>query len=338
MPSNILTALIAAREDWRNRLTADYEATATRLQQAYGRTLPRLQNQRDLLIGRLQELAANDDALTVRRVRGLSQYQDLATAIQTEMQGFAAIAENEAAGLAQNAVQMGLFSAEEMTAASAGQGRALVMGMWNRPDPAALQRLVGYVDSEAYRSKWAAFGENAGRSFADVVLAGVAQGQNPNAIARLVSNWMNVPLAWAANSVRTAQLYSYRKAAHETYRVNSDILEGWVWIASLGDPRTCMSCVSKHGTVHPLSEDLNDHHAGRCSPAPLVKGMSWHTEMQSGVDWFNEQPPATQREMMGKGMYEAYAAGKIDLTNVSVEYHNDVYGTMLRTATLGELT
>lgn len=338
MPSNILTAIIAAREDWRNRLTTDYEATATRLQAAYGRTLPRIQNQRDLLIGRLQELSANDDALTVRRVRGLSEYSDLARNIEIEMQSFAAIAQNEAATLADNAVQMGLLSAEDMALTSAGQGRQLVAGMWNRPDPAALQRLVGYVDSEAYRAKWAAFGENAGRSFADTVLAGVALGQSPNATARLISNWMNIPLAWAASSVRTVQLYSYRKAAHETYRANGDILDGWVWIASIGDPRTCMSCIAQHGTVHPLSEDLTDHHNGRCSPAPLVKGMSWHTELQSGIDWFSEQSPATQREYMGKGMYEAWQAGKFDLSDVSVEYHNDVYGTMKRSATLQELT
>lgn len=336
MPSDILTAIIAAREDWRERLTADYEDTATRLQQAYGRTLPRLQNERDLLIGRLRELAANDDALTVRRMRGLAEYQSLAERIQIEMNGFAAIAQNEAASLSQNAVQMGLLSAEDMTAASAGQGRQLVMGMWNRPDPAALQRLVGYVDSDAYRAKWAAFGENAGRSFADVVLAGVAQGLNPNATARLISNWMNVPLAWAANSVRTVQLYSYRKSAHETYRANSDIIIGWVWGASL-DPRACLSCISKHGTFHTLDEELNDHHAGRCAEIPVVRGTNWTAEMQSGVSWFQEQPPATQRQMMGKGMYEAYVAGKIDLANVSVEYHNDVYGTMLRAANLSEL-
>jgi hypothetical protein len=338
MPTNnILTAIIAAREDWRDRLTADYEATATRLQTAYARTLPRIQDRRDLLIGRLQELSQNDDALTVRRVRGLSQFSDLSDSIKLEMDSFAAIAQNEAATLAESAVQMGLFSAEDMAAASAGQGRALVMGMWNRPDPAALQRLVGYVDSDAMRSKWTAFGTNAGQQFADTVLAGIAQGMNPNATARLISNWMNVPLAWAANSVRTVQLYSYRKAAHETYRANSDIVIGWVWGASL-DPRTCMSCISKHGSFHTLDEELNDHHAGRCTEIPVVRGTSWHQEMQSGESWFNEQSPVTQREMMGKGMYEAWMAGKIDFSNLSVEYHNDVYGTMQRMATLQELT
>lgn len=338
MPTNnILTAIIAAREDWRNRLTTDYEATATRLQEAYGRTLPRIQDQRDLLIGRLQELAANDDALTVRRVRGLSEFSTLADSIKLEMDSFAAIAQNEAAALSQNAVQMGLLSAEDMATASAGQGRALVVGMWNRPDPAALQRLVGYVDSEAMRGKWAAFGANAGQNFADTVLAGIAQGMNPNATARLISNWMNVPLAWAANSVRTVQLYSYRKSSHMTYQANSDIITGWVWGASL-DPNTCMSCISKHGSFHTLDEELNDHHAGRCTEIPVVRGTSWASEMQSGESWFQEQSPVIQRQMMGKGMYEAYQGGKIDFSNLSVEYHNDVYGKMLRAATLQELT
>ena len=252
------------------------------------------------------------------------------------MQAFAAIAQNESAALSQNAVQMGLFSAEDMAAASAGQSRELVMGMWNRPDPAALQQLVGYVDSDAMRSKWATFGANAGQNFADVVLAGVAQGQNPNAIARLVSNWMNVPLAWAANSVRTVQLYSYRKAAHETYRQNSDIVTGWVWGASL-DSRVCLHCLSQHGTFHTLDEELISHHSCRCAEIPVVRGTSWVDDFQSGQDWLAEQPPATQRELMGKGVFEAWKAGKFDLSDVSVEYHNDVYGTMQRAKTLGEL-
>lgn len=336
MPSNILTAIIAAREDWRNRLTTDYEATATRLQTAYARTLPRIQDQRDLLIGRLQELSQNDDALTVRRVRGLPEYQDLAARIQLEMDSFSAIAQNEAATLAESAVQMGLFSAEDMTAASAGQGRQLVMGMWNRPDPAALARLVNYVDSDAMRSKWTAFGTNAGQNFADTVLAGIAQGMNPNATARLISNWMNVPLAWAASSVRTVQLYSYRKAAHETYRQNSDILDGWVWIASL-DNRCCLSCISQHGSKHGLDEELNDHFQGRCSPAPIVKGTTWADDIQSGQDWYNEQSPQMQRELAGNANYEALKSGKVQLADFVQSHHSDVYGSMLRQGSLRDV-
>lgn len=337
MPSSILQAIIAAREDWRNRLTTDYEATATRLQAAYARTLPRLQDQRDLLIGRLQELSQNDDALTVRRVRGLSQFSDLADSIQREMDSFAAIAQNEAATLAENAVQMGLFSAEDMAAASAGQGRALVMGMWNRPDPAALQRLVGYVDSEAMRSKWATFGTNAGQQFADTVLAGIAQGMNPNVTARLISNWMNVPLAWAASSVRTVQLYSYREAAHQTYRANSDILDGWVWSSSL-DTRTCIACLKNHGEIFPLSETLNGHHQCRCAPIPVVVGTTWASETQSGIDWLSDQPASVQREILGKGRFELYQSGQFNWDVASKHYHNDVYGDMQRAATLAEMS
>jgi len=103
------------------------------------------------------------------------------------------------------------------------------------------------------------------------------------------------------------------------------------------DGRTCMSCVAQHGTRHTNDEELNDHHRGRCTPAPIVVGTRLYDGMQTGPDWFNAQPEADQRRMMGPGMFDAYQRGEFGWGGMSVTYTDAVYGQMRRAATLREL-
>src|SRR5688572_23022722 len=220
-------------------------------------------------------------------------------------------------------------------AVSGGAGQ-IIASAWNRPDPAALVNLVNYVDGDAFRAGVNSFGTNAAQSVADTILTGVAQGKGPRAISNILQNWLSLPAAWADNTVRTVQLYSYRTANHATYAANSDVLDGWVWLASLDD-RCCISCISQHGTTHPLNETLNDHHAGRCSPAPLVKGSRWHKDMQSGQDWFETLPESQQRAQMGGAMFEAWRAGAVGWREMSQKYTDPVYGEMLRAPSLKSL-
>ena len=110
-----------------------------------------------------------------------------------------------------------------------------------------------------------------------------------------------------------------------------------MWRAAL-DLRTCMSCVRQHGSIHPTSEMLRDHHRGRCGPVPIVRGATWQYDVEGGEDWFNRQPASVQRRMMGPGMYSAWRRNEFAFTDLSRPYTDDVYGEMLRAATLGELT
>jgi hypothetical protein len=333
LPRPTTADFIAARQDWRVRLEHEYQAVSARLQAAYRRTITPLQDQ----LGTLTTELGNAENLSAEDVRGLRTYRDLLRRIEADMNGFAAITRNELVNLQEGAVQIGLGGAFEQAQAqvSAAQARVLA-GAWLRPDPAALSALIDYAESPALRERMAAFGANAADNFADTMLALVAQGKNPRAIARTMTTWFNIPYAWADNQARTIQVYSYRAANHATYRANERILDGWLWRAAL-DPRTCMSCVSQHGSIHPVSETLNDHHRGRCAPVPVVKGTTWAQEVESGEAWFARQSPAVQRQMMGPGMFDAYQRGRLDFRDLSQPYQDGVYGTMLREATLGEL-
>jgi hypothetical protein len=165
-------------------------------------------------------------------------------------------------------------------------------------------------------------------------------------MAQGLTDGFSKALNWAITTARTASLWSYRAATHANYLTNSDVVQGWYWYAFLGDGRACMSCVAKHGSFHPVTEVLADHHRGRCTAIPAtvsyaalgIDGIDEpKLEIESGEAWFRKQPSEAQRQMMGKGKYAAWKEGKFDFQDLSVPYQDDVYGTMIREATLAEL-
>jgi hypothetical protein len=328
-------ATIAGRQDWRAALERDYQAVSARLQAAYQTTQRQLAPARDALVTALeqeaQRRAIQGRTLTAADVEGLSQYQQLLLRVEAELDGFARLAERAASDLAGQAIARGLDDAAALVQRQAG----LYTG-WLRPDPAALERLIGYVDSGAFRAGWARFGANAATNVADTILAYTAQGKGPRAIARALSRQIGVPFSWADNSVRTVQNWSYRGAAHAAYAANPRVVEGWLWRAAL-DTRTCLSCVAMHGTRHTNDEILNDHWRGRCTPVPIVVGTTWADNVETGPAWFARQDAATQRDMMGPGLFEAWRHGRADFRDFSRRTHSDVYGTMLRQASNWEL-
>ncbi len=91
------------------------------------------------------------------------------------------------------------------------------------------------------------------------------------------------------------------------------------------DNKTCMSCLAMHGTEHPLTEPLNDHHCGRCIAFPLLFGQE-NPFTQSGQEWFDLQNEMAQMKQMGKSKYEAYKAGLFNFNQLSRELENDVFG------------
>lgn len=179
-------------------------------------------------------------------------------------------------------------------------------------------------------------------------LSGIAEGMNPRRIAILLDrNFVNAlgnGLTWAMTTVRTAQIKSYQLANHAMYQANPDLVPAWIWHAQL-DSRTCMSCINQHGSEHPITETLNDHHNGRCAAIPKTityadLGLNIPERRQPiirGETWFKEQPRATQLEMMGGAMFRAWKDGQVPFSDLSQSYDDDVYGELLRQASLKDI-
>ncbi len=327
-----------SRRKWQAELIREEEATAKRLLATYQRLLQKgspIDKAMNVLIDRIIQL----EEPSQQDVADLKAYQDLLFTINTDLDGYSVIYQNEAVALAESAALKGNDAALAMAQANIPVASAEIAAGWNEPNPAALADLVSIIDSDEWIRLQNAYGTNSAEMIGDSILGMVAQGKNPRFIARGLEASLNIPYAWADNTVRTAQTYSYRRSSHLAYASNSQIIVGWVWQAAL-DIRTCFSCISKHGSLHLVTEILNDHHSGRCTPLPKVVGTRWHDTMQTGEEWFNSLTPKEhalyRANIRNNKLYDGVRNGDINFDQLSVTYDDPVYGEMVRQTTFRE--
>jgi hypothetical protein len=96
-----------------------------------------------------------------------------------------------------------------------------------------------------------------------------------------------------------------------------------------------MSCLAMHGTIHELTEQLNDHHNGRCTMLPYPQGLQ--VIKQTGQEWFDSLTDQQKEASMGKGRYQAYKDGRFDFGKLTRELPDPVYGPMRSETPLKDL-
>ena len=186
----------------------------------------------------------------------------------------------------------------------------------NRPVKPELDAIVQRATTQITSRMWA-LSDEASEAMRRRLIQGVAAGRNPRETARLmvadVQDTFDGGLARAQVIARTETIDAYRAGAKAQHEANSDVLQGWVWLANLSE-RTCPSCVVMHGTEHDLNEPGPlDHQQGRCSRMPLVKPElvpgTPTPKVESGPEWLARQPEGVQRSVLGPRRYEAWKAG-----------------------------
>src|SRR6185312_1624696 len=257
----------------------------------------------DWLAGQHQQLATIQASVD----KALGRYADIsASTVTTAQADVAQMAASDAAELTQRA----LWPAVE----GAGVPPSV---LFNRPNPDAIAQWVGRAgNGHPLGDLFSGFGAEATQGARQAMMLGLLTGANPKAMASGISQALGVSRSRATIIARTEVLGSYRSAAHETYRANSDVLSGWVWSAGGSSP--CAMCAGMDGQIFDLSEDLVDHVCGKCSPIPITK--SWDDILgplgidSSGLEEtsmgrpgaytsisqkFDSYSPAKQREIIG---------------------------------------
>jgi SPP1 gp7 family putative phage head morphogenesis protein len=156
-------------------------------------------------------------------------------------------------------------------------------------------------------------------------ITGVATGQGPRVLARQLRRATQIAPARALTISRTEQLRSYRQATLENYRANSDLVEGWIWFATLS-ARSCAMCIAMAGTWHPLDEDFGSHPNCRCTPVPSMRGAAAGTRLQNGTEWLAAQTDEVQMKVLGKAGAAAWREGRFTLTDTVGEQNSAKWG------------
>lgn len=221
-------------------------------------------------------------------------------------------------------------------------GQHLVdLAEWTHVDARSVEAIVKR-STQQITSRMRPLSREAQRAVRAELVRGYAAGQNPRrTAARIVDRAQgkfNGGLTRATAIARTETLDASRVGGHIGRMQNSDVLRGWSWHCELST-RSCPACIAMDGSLHPLDEPgPNDHVNGRCTAVPETK--SWADLgfdipepaplRQTGRDWFEGQPAATQRQILGPSRYEAWKAGAYPPEKWAVMTHNPDWRTSLQ--------
>jgi SPP1 gp7 family putative phage head morphogenesis protein len=326
----LLPEELAARlEKIRNSLDKFQREALLRVVSSYKSTTRYLESDIDLLI---KELSGAQ--LSVADVRKLKAYKRLMGNSAEALQQFAAYL---GVDMRNEIEKMAAMGQNDAFALILTQGEEL-RGVLNRgANPEQLRALINYLDpGKPLYGRLQKFGEYNVEYIGQMILEGVRGGYNPTTIARSIRDAYGMGLTNAMRMMQTVQIYSYRDANHLNYQNNRDVVEGWIWYAKL-DGKTCMSCVAQHGSFHSVDERLNDHFNGRCVPIPTTRLSDPFIKDGEGKSWFEQQPEDVQKQMMGTAKWDAWKAGKFDISQLSKENTNDVFGLMRNETPLKDL-
>lgn len=217
---------------------------------------------------------------------------------------------------------------------------------WNRVPVETINALIGFAsDGSPLADLFNAIGPDMARHATQVLVNALVTGVSPRAAGLSIDTVLNVGAARAETIARTEMLRAAREASRQTYIANTGSLEGWIWYSARNNG-TCASCWAMHGTMHDVSETLDDHPNGCCVMVPRTK--SWgdllgddtipdtRPEITSGLDEFAGLLEERQKTILGPSLYALYQSGDIGLIDVVTQAYDERWGTMRRPATIAE--
>jgi SPP1 gp7 family putative phage head morphogenesis protein len=102
-----------------------------------------------------------------------------------------------------------------------------------------------------------------------------------------------------------------RETTLQIYQENSDVIEGWEWVASKS-PRTCPACLALDGRIFKLTQPFPQHVNCRCTMIPVIIGVP-RPPRTIGSEWFDRLPFENQAFVLGVEGAVAYREGVVGL-------------------------
>ena len=331
---------------FRAELDAHSQMAVERLVKAFGQYSGQIKRDIKALEAEIQRLGP--ESVTVTKLKNLREWRQLELQLQLHAAEFSQGWGDDLQRESVYATRLGLDSVLDEVLASYGIGVGdyelgeQLVARWNQLNVEAVIEELGYFeDGSPLQVRLATFPNAFTEHLQDAILDGTIRGYNPRKVARNLVGANSDMLGWATRWTRTVQLESYRGAASRAYQENDDVLDGWLWHATL-DTRVCASCIAMHGTEHPVTQTLDDHWNGRCTKIPKVKPLFGLTpiapdDLPDTEAWFKGLSQEEQEKILGIEGRQRWAEGQNKLGDFSREVEDDVWGTMRVTARLEDL-
>ena len=267
--------------------------------------------------------ATDEERRTPDQLRRMTRYQDLIEQTKTLTDGYAAGALPR------------ITAAQRAATAMAQQHTAVLLGPSGArlPVEATNELIAALSDGSPLENLLATFGDDAAKLASQTLVEGLATGRGLRQVASEFRKATGSSAVRAARISRTESLRAYRGATLETYKENRKIVKQWRWL-SARQARTCVSCWARDGMVFEVDEPFISHIQCRCTPIPVLPDVPAGA---TGAQLFDRLEDAEQRGILGRGRFDLFKAGALDITDIPVEVDAGRWGKALRQRTLREL-
>lgn len=270
-------------------------------------------------------LQAGDGKITRSAVMKSQRLANALGTIETRLNGLFEQSGQQAIAQLGDIVNNAGATQERLIAGQLPPSERAMVSAWSRVDDDQIEAIVRRSTEQITKRSFP-LADEATATMRRALVKGMVSGSNPRTVAadmvRKTEGIFNGGLSRALTIARTEQLDAHRTAAKLAEKSNTDILECWIWSASLGS-RTCPACWGMNGTEHPLDESGPEGHQNcRCVRIPKTK--TWR-ELGFDID----EPPSLQPDpeaafnslsreeqvgILGGPRYTAWRAGNFPMS------------------------
>lgn len=310
-----MASLLTTQREYRRRLLAADRLAAREMVRVYADLERVIRSELTELTNLITRARAAGETVNQSWLFQQSRYRNLLQQTAEAYAQASRIASGTVTRTQTAAVTLGEEAAEQLVRSLAPPQIPL---SWSRLPIGAVESFAGFASDGSPLSRlFDSLGPEASANIRRSLLRGIGLGHNPTRIARDIRRDVGLSLTRALTISRTEVLRSYRQAQSDSYAANKDILRTKIWHSAL-DERSCVVCISQHGSEWPLDAIMETHPRCRCSWVPVTKtweqlGYSGIADtnpaIEQGPAWFDRLPIEKQAAILGPGRQAAYAEG-----------------------------
>jgi hypothetical protein len=296
------------------------------------------------------KVALKPNEFSINWLARQARYKALLTQMESELGKLAKLGAATTTDQQQAALDLTLSHSRDLLKSAVGTPPPGLGISLNHAPTEALTNLVGVLqDGSPVAALFDQFPAAVIQGVKDTFKTSLIEGWGPRKLAAQIKRAYGEGLTHTLLTCRTETMRAYNTGAHETYKANSRVCNGWIWLCARSK-RTCSACWGMDGSFHTLDERLTDHPGGRCVqicstrpwkeiyPNQDVSGVKeTSTQPWEPEKFFSKLSVSDQRHVLGRSRYEAWKAGSLRLRDIPRTNSSKIWGDSVRPGTLKEL-